>query len=363
MDAKRLTRCAVILGVFFAFLAVSLLLWKILLPFLFAYILFFALKPLVDMLEQHGIPHLYSVLIIFIGSFGGLALLLILFVPALTSEFAGIQNNLGDYTRSVNLFMDLVREFISRYSSGFSFISPDGGYADSLVLSLKTSLVAALKGIPSILSTLLLCCMVIPFATFFLLLDEQRITKKMISLVPNHYFEITLNLLYNLNRQFGLILRGMFISVVIISILSTLGLILIKLHYPIIVGLFAGISNLIPYAGPIVGIAIAFVAALLTGAPHEIYLSIILVFAVVQLLDNVLVQPIVMAKSADLHPLLVLFLVIFGSTFGGVIGMFAIVPLVSLSQIVVKILYIEFRRPPRPDFSLYRDIDTPSSRS
>ena len=91
------------------------------------------------------------------------------------------------------------------------------------------------------------------------------------------------------------------------------------------------------------------------------YLSIVLVFAVVQLLDNVLVQPIVMAKSADLHPLLVLFLVIFGSTFGGVIGMLAIVPLVSLSQIVVKILYDEFRRPSRPDFSLYRDIETPPS--
>jgi predicted PurR-regulated permease PerM len=118
----------------------------------------------------------------------------------------------------------------------------------------------------------------------------------------------------------------------------------------------AGVSNLIPYAGPIVAIIVAFAISVMTGSPNEIYLSIILVSIVVQLLDNVIVQPIVMAKSSNLHPLFVLFLVMLGSAFGGFIGMFVVVPLVSLLQIVVKIMYAELKRPPRPDFSLYKDV-------
>lgn len=361
MGAKRFFRIAVVFSVFFSVLALSLLLWKMLLPFLFPYILLFALKPLVNLLYQRGVPHLLTVLIVFFGTFGGFVLLLVLLLPALFNEFISIQDNLKEYVQSFTIFLDHLKTLFTRYFAGFSFFSPKGGYVPIFESYLKSFLGFFVKNIPSLLSTVILYCMVIPFATFFLLLDEQRIIKKMIRLVPNRYFEITINLLYNLNRQFSLILRGMFISVVIISVLSSIGLWLIGLHYPIIVGVIAGISNLIPYAGPVVGVVVAFMTAVMTGSSQEIFFSIILVFVIVQLIDNVLVQPIVLAKSANLHPLLVLFLVILGSSFGGVIGMFAVVPLVSLSQIVVKILFDELKRPPRPDFSLYRDIQQQKS--
>jgi predicted PurR-regulated permease PerM len=150
----------------------------------------------------------------------------------------------------------------------------------------------------------------------------------------------------------------MFIGVTIVSLLSSFGLWLIDLPFPIIIGVFAGVSNLIPYAGPVVGIASAFVAAAMTGSPSEMYISIVIVFAIVQIIDNALVSPIVMAKSSNLHPLGVLFLVIFGSTFGGVVGMFLIVPVVSLCRVAFVTLWAELTRPPRPDFSSFRDVDT-----
>ena len=356
MEYKKSTRIFAVSAVFFSVLALALLLWKILLPFLFSYILLFALKPLVDKLDQRGVRHVFSVLIVFFGSFGGLVLLLVFIFPALINEFTGIKDNLNEYSRSFNTFINNLHSFFLRYSSGLSFFSPDGRFVPDIEGYLNSFLHFFVQRIPSLLSTLVLYCMVIPFATFFLLLDEQRITKQMIRLVPNRYFEITLNLLYNLNLQFGLILRGMSIYVVIISILYSIGLWLIGLHYPIIIGVFAGVSNLIPYAGPIVATIAAFVTVVMTGSSNEMYLSIILVSIVVQIIDNALVQPIVMAKSSNLHPLLVLLLVMLGSSFGGFIGMFVIVPLVSLIQIVLKILYAELKRPSRPEFSLYHDI-------
>ena len=63
----------------------------------------------------------------------------------------------------------------------------------------------------------------------------------------------------------------------------------------------------------------------------------------------------VLARAANLHPLLVIFLVLAGSKIGGILGMLLAVPLVSLIQVVINILYNEITRPVRPDFSKYTD--------
>ena len=197
---------------------------------------------------------------------------------------------------------------------------------------------------------------IIPFATFFLLLDDVKIKKRIIDLVPNRFFETILLLLFSLNYQMGMLLRGMFASAAIISIFASFGLWIIDLEYPILIGIFAGLSNLIPYVGPIVGTFAACIVAVMTAKTPIFFLSIILVFLVVNLLDNVFVQPIVMSKAANLHPLIVITLVLMGSKIGGIVGMFLAVPVASLLQVILKILFTELRRPRKPDFSQYSII-------
>ena len=97
-----------------------------------------------------------------------------------------------------------------------------------------------------LISNLIIYAIVIPFAVFFFLYDEQKIKTSLISSVPNKYFETMLDVVYSLNRQFGLILYGMAINVFIFSILASFGLWLIDLNYPVFVGIIGGISNLIP---------------------------------------------------------------------------------------------------------------------
>ena len=83
---------------------------------------------------------------------------------------------------------------------------------------------------------------------------------------------------------------------------------------------------------------------------------LILVFVVVNLIDNILVQPLVLARAAKLHPLVVIFLVLTGSKIGGIFGMLVAVPIASLSQVVLIILYNELKKPVRPAFSEYVDV-------
>ena len=203
---------------------------------------------------------------------------------------------------------------------------------------------------------MILNIIVIPFATFFFLLDDHRIKKTIIGIVPNRYFEVALIMVHKLHRQFGFLLMGMLADALIVAILASVGLWIIGLKYPLIVGIFAGATNLIPYFGPVVGTVIAFFVALITGSSNIMFLYILLVFLVVNLLENIFVQPIVFSRAANLHPLLVIFLVLAGSKIAGIFGMLLAVPCASLFQVVIKIIYNEFKRPVLPDFSKYSDV-------
>ena len=225
------------------------------------------------------------------------------------------------------------------------------------------SLVEFIKRIPTIIISVIpfiLYIVIIPFATFFFLLDDQHIKKYVVSLVPNRYFETTLNLLHSLNIQFGWLLRGMIITASIMSILISTGLWIIGFEYPILVGIFSGLANLIPYAGPVVGSVAAFIIALMTGSPNILFLYIILVFLIVNIIDNVLIQPMVLARVANLHPLFIIFLILLGSKLGGIFGMLLAIPVASLLRVTMKIIFKEISRPVKADFSQYKDIEDPS---
>ena len=329
-------------------------------PFFVAYILHFALKPLVNILEQRGIKHTYAVTAVFIVFFGILALFLQLFIPAVVRELLGIQDNLPQYSQALSEKIDdFEKSFLGKFGVITNMLSDEGsnfrvfitGHVTNLLLGLVKKLpVYVFSALP-----LILYIFVIPFATFFFLLDDTLIKKKLVGMVPNRYFETTLNLLYGLNYQFGMLLRGMFVSAVIISTLASTGLWIIGLEYPILVGIFSGLANLIPFLGPIAGSIAAILVALVTGESPIFILYIFLVFLSVNLIDNVLVQPIVLARAANLRPLIVIFLVLFGSKIGGILGMLFAVPVASILQVIITVLYNELTRPIKSDFSLYED--------
>ncbi|HUT64066.1 MAG TPA: AI-2E family transporter [Anaerolineae bacterium] len=360
MNPKLFIRLVVFFVLIFVILFITFLLWQILLPFLFAYILNLALKPVVNILEQRRFPHTAAVVVVFAVFFIGLGGFLRIFVPAIINEFLQIQDNFPVYNKAlldkIALFETL---FVGKFTGILSvFIEQGQEYHIKNIIG--NYLKDFINNIPQIIINtlpIILFIVIIPFATFFFLLDEYRLKKSFICLVPNRYFEITLNLLHSLNIQFGWLLRGMLIDAIIMSIIISSGLWLIGLEYPILVGIFSGIANFIPYVGPIVGSVCAFLVALMTGAQNVVYLYIILVFILANLIENVVIQPLVLARAANLHPLAVIFLILLGSKCGGLFGMLLAVPVASLLQVTMKIILKELTRPVKPDFSKYRDMN------
>ncbi len=334
----------------------------IMLPFLVGYILHYALKPIVNLLNQRGFKHRTAVITVFSLFFFLVALFLRLFVPAVITELSDIQDNIPVYSKALTEKLSILEETVfGELSTLFASFNTQGYDIREIVTEyFSESFLSMLKKAPSFIISILplfLYILIIPFATFFFLLDEYRLKKILIGYVPNRYFEVTLNLFYNLNRQFGWLLRGMLISAILMSVIISLLLWTIDLDYHILVGVFSGVANLIPYAGPVVGCIAAFIVAIMTDSPNIMFLYIILVFLIANSIDNIFIQPLIMARAANLHPLAVILLVLVGSHFGGILGMLVAVPLTSLLQVTLRILYRELARPVRPDFSEYRDID------
>lgn len=180
---------------------------------------------------------------------------------------------------------------------------------------------------------------IVPFAVFFFLKEGRRITHELIELVPNAYFELCLNLIYQINSQIGGYLRGQMLETGIVALLSVVALTLIGLPNAIPIGLLAGTANMIPYLGPLIGGITASVVAISTGGGGSMVLYVILAFAVIQMLDNLVIQPIIVAKSVDLHPLLVMLVVSIGSQLMGIMGMLIAVPVTGILKASTQTIY------------------------
>lgn len=133
-------------------------------------------------------------------------------------------------------------------------------------------------------------------------------------------------------------IRGQLLEACIVGILSTIILYFIGIDYALIIGIIAGICNMIPYIGPLVGTVLAVVMALLSGQPITAVWAIIGMF-VVQQVDNNLLAPKIVGDSVGLHPVFTMLAILIGGNVGGLIGMLIAVPVAASLKILLSKWY------------------------
>ncbi|MDO5413822.1 MAG: AI-2E family transporter [Bacillota bacterium] len=140
--------------------------------------------------------------------------------------------------------------------------------------------------------------------------------------------------LSEINDVLSKFIRGALLDALIIAILSSIGLSIMGLEAAVFIGVFAGICNVIPYFGPIIGMVPAFLMGLFTEGFWEGAIAVIILF-VIQQIDANLIYPKIVGSSTGLHPLMVLLAVSVFGYFGGILGMLLAVPIAGIIQIFV----------------------------
>ncbi len=184
----------------------------------------------------------------------------------------------------------------------------------------------------------------VSFITFFLLVDFVLFRKKVISIIPNKYFEVSISALTKIEHLLSNYLLGLIIQMTTIFSMVAIGLSAFSIEYAMTIALFAAVANLIPYLGPLLGASFAIIVTLVQAGPEMESINSILVlllkiggvFAVVQLSDNILIQPLIFSKSVKAHPLEIFVIIFAAATLAGVVGMILAIPVYTILRVSVN---------------------------
>jgi predicted PurR-regulated permease PerM len=172
--------------------------------------------------------------------------------------------------------------------------------------------------------------------TFYFTAEEQSMRRALLTLLPNRYGPDITRMLNNTQRRLGLWLRGQLILSLIIGLLVYIGLSIIGIKYALILALLATLLEVVPFVGPVIAGAVASLLALSMGYSWTVVGLVILLYFVVQQLENNLIVPKILGESVQINPLLIIIAVLVGAKLGGVVGALLGVPVVAIIAEVAK---------------------------
>jgi predicted PurR-regulated permease PerM len=299
----------------------------------------YILDPVASYLETRRMSRGNATIIIFLVFFSIIVLVGWIILPGIVSELSALRNNLN--LEDPKTITQTIKNFIH---NNIGFINVETMHIDEKITQFISFLTDELLLILGSMVSIVSYIVIVPFIIFFLLKDGRTMKKTFIYYVPNKYFEMTLNVLHKIDQQLGWYLRGQFSEAFVVGLLSVFALWLLNVQYFTIIGIFAGLANMIPYVGPVAGAIPAIIVTMINGNDPIKIVYIVIAFAIIQLIDNILLQPVVLSKSVNLHPLIIVFAVLIGGQLFGILGMLLAVPTAGIIKVTSKEIYQGIRK-------------------
>ena len=192
---------------------------------------------------------------------------------------------------------------------------------------------------PGYISSLFEWMLLVPLFLYFFFIESSKFSRGFLQLIPNPIFEKAYVLFSQFNTKFGEYIIAKFIEATLLGTLVTIGLLIVGFPYPFILGFIAGITNILPYIGPILGLLPALFVALLSKDPNASMLAMLLIFGIANIIDMILVFPLLVSKIVNLHPIVVVVSIVIGSQVAGIVGMIVIIPFIAFLKLLFNEIY------------------------
>ena len=278
-----------------------------------------ALDPVVSWLEKKRVPRLLGTLGLYLIVIFLLALVVYAIVPIALSELSNLLENLSDKVSRPNLEFINISQIVETVNQGLGRITNvliSGGQSFLDITS------KVLGGIALTASIFVL--------SFYLTVGKDGVERFLLTVLPSGYEEKAVDLYGRVRRKIGRWLRGQLVLSLVIGFAVFVGLWLLGVKYALILGIVAGILELVPYVGPIFSGGVAVLVALTTSFTLGIYT--LLLFVVIQQIENNVLVPAVMSLTTSLNPVAILISLLIGAKLFGFIGLILAVPAAVLLQ-------------------------------
>ena len=314
----------------------------LLLPVFLAAALAYLLSPAVAWADALAIRRSVAVSALFAVIIAVLTIAGFLLGPGMLAEGAALMDRLPALARQIDFGLNAVVRDLAESAPAVRRLLPEGGdWVQRFVLNRGL-------GEPGDLfeqmGHLFLLAILVPFFAFFMLRDMHRLIALAMDRLPPQHVETSVAVWREINGVIGRYIRGLVLDGLVVGALATLGLWAARVPYPLVLGAFAGFANVVPFVGPLLSAAAAGLVVVMTPGQGLAGVGrVALLFLVIKVLDDTIIQPFTIGRSLHLHPALLLGSVVVGNHALGVLGMIIAVPVAMVLQETVRLLF-EHRR-------------------
>ncbi len=304
-------------------------------PTLIALIITMLVSPLLKSIERKGYPRTLSIVGLFLAIFGLLGGASFVLTRYLSREWSSFQENVP------LLFQkgaERMQEIEGNWKAQYSFLS-DLDLTQSIIdWGEKTGTWFITNG-PQLMGEIMSWALIVPILSFFMLKDGRKIRKRFFELVPNRFFERAFMITTGVSTAVSCYMRAKIIEAFLVATMTALGLWLIDCPYALVLGIIVGVTNIIPYVGPFFGAAPGMLLCLFEPSYASLLLPVSMVYLVANIIDFAFIFPVVVGNLVQMHPLILIGVVVLGQQYYGLIGMLISIPIAAALKVFIQEIY------------------------
>lgn len=339
---------------------------SVIIAIIFAYII----NPIVNYLERKGVKRQFGVIIVYISAILIFGILIVSVIPKTINEVSNLLTSLPGMVdtliREFNNFLsnvfakfniELPKNFINIYKETnpkvngnvetpqivSNILDSIKGTINDLIVKVQGSLMGSLSNVISklygFLTSAFRLVLIIIFS-FYFSVDKERFMLRVKKAIPNKHREDISYLTRNIDIALQQFIRGRMLMAIFVGLLTMIYLLVLRVDFAIIIGLITCVADIIPFIGPFLGCAPAVLFAFMDSPMKALW--VLILFVIVQWVENNILAPKLIGDSTGLNPLVILISIIIGGGIFGVWGMVISVPLTSIIFILVDFIKIKY---------------------
>lgn len=322
------------------------LLAPILTPFVVGLLLAYLGDPVVDRLEKKKVPRTLGVSVVFLIFFIVFLLIFLLLVPVLETQLKILFSRIPDY---IDASMGFLQPFlIKTIGVDIAVLEVErlkeianqhwdeaGGIIRSLVSTISQSSMVIIAWIANIALT--------PVITFYMLRDWDNFVAYINDLLPRTEQPMISRLAKESDEVLGGFLRGQLMVMLALGTIYSIGLWMVGVDLALLIGMTAGILSFVPYLGLVIGVVIAGLAILFQTGDMVDLMLVFLVFIIAQMIEAILLTPLLVGERIGLHPVTVIFAVLAGGQLFGFFGVLLALPVAAILGVIMRHLHDSYK--------------------
>ena len=309
----------------------------ILTPFLFAVVIAYIFYPLIVVFETRGMSRVGAILLVY-TAFG------VLFGITLWTVLPRLTNELDDVLRQLPRHVRHWEELGQNTLGIFRKIKLPGTIQDALNVIMER-LEVAIESLAGKITEMimgafanLVSLLISPVLAFYFLRDHQAMRGRSLQYVPAQYRGEVQRIMKEINQALNGFFRGQILVSLFVGLFIYGGLLLLGIPYALFIGFLAGIFDIIPYFGPVLGFVPAATFALLKSPLTVVW--VLLLFVAANQIENGVISPKIIGDRVGLHPLVVILALFIGGDLMGLVGMLLAVPVAAILRVILDYLLL-----------------------